>query len=147
MFDEGYETLAQDLEAAGLGDREPIETTQSKLDRLADMQAHVDVIKANAKTAREMAIPLEVLKQLEEIDRVAYEESEKIQAEIAALENEIKTVVLLDGSSVKGKFIHAVYNKGRVSWDGKLLDGMAKLIPQLEAARKVGEPTVSLRRL
>jgi hypothetical protein len=41
----------------------------------------------------------------------------------------------------------AVWNKGRESWDGKKLSGMMALIPQLEQARKIGEPTVSIRKI
>ena len=47
--------------------------------------------------------------------------------------------------SVKGARLMAVWNKGRVSWDGKKLDGMRALIPQLNEARKVADPTVTIR--
>jgi hypothetical protein len=35
--------------------------------------------------------------------------------------------------------------KGRVSWDGKSLDGYMAAHPEISAFRKEGEPSVSLR--
>lgn len=67
------------------------------------------------------------------------------QEKYAELEAQIKTAVVEAGASVKGAELHAVYAKGRVSWDGKKLEGMAALIPQLAEARTVGAPSVSIR--
>jgi hypothetical protein len=65
--------------------------------------------------------------------------------EIANLESEIKSEVLSRKQTIKFPNVMAVWNKGRVSWDSKLLEGMAKLEPKLLATRKEGEPSVSLR--
>lgn len=70
-----------------------------------------------------------------------------VSKNIAALEAEIKAEVKAGGQSVKGKYFHAVYVKGRVSWDTDMLDGMITLVPQLSQARKEGEPSITLRKI
>lgn len=87
----------------------------------------------------------EILMQVEEIRQKWNDTTDSMKNEILDLEAEIKKDVLTAGETIKSDHLMAVWNKGRVTWDGKLLDGMAKLIPQLETARKVGEPTVSIR--
>ena len=49
------------------------------------------------------------------------------------------------GATVKANGLMAVYNKGRVSWDSKLLDGYAVAHPEILAARKEGDPSVTIR--
>ena len=68
-----------------------------------------------------------------------------IQDRIAVLESEIKEAVLNLKQSLRGKGIDVVYNKGRESWDGKILTGYAVAHPEILAAKKVGQPTVSFR--
>jgi hypothetical protein len=57
----------------------------------------------------------------------------------------IKAAVIENGATVKGAHLMAVYSKPRVTWDGKILDGYAVAHPEINAARKVGEPSVSIR--
>lgn len=68
-----------------------------------------------------------------------------LQDRIKLLETEIKDEVLNLKQSLKGKGIDVVYNKGRESWDGKILTGYAVAHPEILAARKIGNPTVSFR--
>ncbi len=68
-----------------------------------------------------------------------------LQDRIKLLETEIKEEVLGLKQSLRGKGIDVVYNKGRESWDGKILTGYAVAHPEILAARKVGNPTVSFR--
>lgn len=60
-------------------------------------------------------------------------------------ENNARAAVVALGASVKGEHLHAVYSKGRATWDGKLLEGYAVAHPEVLACRNVGEPTVSIR--
>lgn len=64
---------------------------------------------------------------------------------IQNLETEITAAVLEKGETVKTESISAVWNKGKTTWDGKLLEGYALAHPDILAAKKVGEPTVSFR--
>ena len=49
------------------------------------------------------------------------------------------------GSSFKHAGVHAVYVRGRVSWDAKGLESYADDHPEVREHRRVGEPSVSLR--
>ena len=64
---------------------------------------------------------------------------------IDALENEIKTDVLLYGESVSGGMYRATYTQGRVSWDNDGMTQYAKSHPDVLEFRKQGQPIVSLR--
>lgn len=64
---------------------------------------------------------------------------------IANLEAEIKQEVLNRGETVKSKHMVVTWNKGRVSWNSRLLDGYAVAHPEILEMRKEGSPTVSFR--
>jgi hypothetical protein len=66
---------------------------------------------------------------------------------IAKLTAEIKAATIQEGKTVKGKFWQAVYVRGRVTWNTDMLDGMCVAFPELAKARKVGEPSVTLRKV
>ena len=72
-------------------------------------------------------------------------DTEELQNGIKELETEIEAEVLKMGESVKTEGIDAIYNKGRESWDGKILKGYSVAHPEILAARKIGQPTVSFR--
>lgn len=96
------------------------------------------------------AITLAMLPVQAEIDAItaAYAESEQATAaQIAELEASVKADALQVGATIKGSHLMVVWSKGRTTWDSAKLDGMASLIPQLNDARKVGEPTVSIRKV
>jgi hypothetical protein len=61
------------------------------------------------------------------------------------LEDVIKRAVLQQGASIKGKTLHAVYSRGRVTWDGKALQSYAVTHSEIKKFSKVGEPSVSIR--
>ena len=63
------------------------------------------------------------------------------------LSAQIKEAVIREEKSVKGEHYHAVYVRGRVSWNSDMLDGMIVAFPALEKARKVGAPSVTIRRI
>ena len=63
------------------------------------------------------------------------------------LEGEIRAAVLERGETMQSEHLAAVWNKGRVSWDGRLLAGYAVAHPEVLSMRKEGAPTVSFRML
>lgn len=65
--------------------------------------------------------------------------------EIATIETEIKEAVLTKGETVRTDRIQAIYNKGKTTWDGGLLEGYAVAHPEILAAKKTGKPTVSFK--
>lgn len=94
---------------------------------------------------RKDAILKQVAPQLEAIDAEFEGRLLELGDQVASLETSVCAAVKLHAQSVKGEQLHAVYSKGRTTWDGKKLDGMMALIPQLKEARKEGEPSVSIR--
>ena len=122
-------------------------TVVEMLDRLADMQAQMGVLQAHFDQLRDEIIPSEVQMQLIELDAERQTALESIQGGIASLESEIKSGVLETGISVKGAKLHAIWSKGRVSWDTKSLDGYVIAHPELTAFRKEGDPSVSIRKI
>lgn len=119
--------------------------TEEKLDRLYELKTAMTETEERKQAEIDMILTPEILAQVEEIRKKWADTTESMTAEISELEADIKADVLSCGETVKGARLMAVWNKGRVSWDGKKLDGMRALIPQLDTARKVGEPTVTIR--
>lgn len=117
------------------------------LNTLADYRAQLDYLALEKRRLLDEAIPAEVKARVAEIEAEFVDTTASARDNIEALTAKIKTAIIANGASVKGTFLHAVYTKGRVTWDGKKLDGMMSLIPALVDARKEGEPSVSFRNI
>lgn len=120
------------------------EQVTEKLERLSSLRNAAEFTRLDYETKQK-----EILKAVQaELDALDVEYKpvlEAAQQNIATLENEIKTDVLLYGESVSGGMYRAVYTQGRVSWDN---DGMSKysaLHPEVLRFRKQGQPIVTLR--
>ena len=122
-------------------------TTIEMLDQMADTQAQIDVLQIHFDHLRSEIIPPEIQMQLIELDAERTTAIESLQEGIANLEAEINANILEAGSSVKGAYLHAVWSKGRVSWDTKALDGYTVAHPEILPFRKEGNPTVNIRRI
>lgn len=118
-----------------------------KLDRLAHMQAQGDVMNTHFDTLRDAILTPEIKAGLDEIEAERKTAMDALNGGIASLTEEIKADVIQAGATVKGSYLMAVWNKGRVSWDTKALDGYAAAHPEITAFRKEGNPTVSIRGL
>jgi hypothetical protein len=116
----------------------------SKLDELSDVQSAVDVARVDYE-AKRAEIMRSVQAELDALDAEYEPLFEASTARIAALTEEIKQAVMMAGASVKGAHLHAVYTRGRVTWDTKGLDKFAVSHPEVTQYRKQGEPNVSLR--
>lgn len=119
--------------------------TEEKLNKLYELKTVMTETEERKQAEIDTILTPEILAQVEEIRKKWADTTESMTAEIAELEAEIKADVLAGKETVKGARLMAVWNKGRVSWDGKKLDGMRALIPQLDTARKVSDPTVTIR--
>jgi uncharacterized protein YifE (UPF0438 family) len=90
-----------------------------------------------------------ILQQVQaELDALEAEFGPRIAAKeeaAAVAEADVRDAALGYGASLKHAGIHAVFARGRVTWDGKGLAEYARDHPEVEAFKKVGEPTVSLR--
>jgi phage host-nuclease inhibitor protein Gam len=120
---------------------------KQKLDQLAELQAQKEYLALQKQALIDSVLTAEIKAKLAEIDAEFAPQSEAVDTNIDALTTEIKADVIQAGTSVKGTHCHAIYTKGRVSWDSKMLEGMAILIPQINDAKKTGEPSVSIRKI
>jgi Mn-containing catalase len=118
---------------------------EQKLDQLADLQAQADVIRMRFNDLRDGVMTPEIKQALADIDAEERTTLEAVSEGINKLTADVKDAVILAGASVKGKYLQAVWAKGRVSWDTKALDGYAAGHPEIAHFRKEGEPSVSIR--
>ena len=102
------------------------------LDKLADLYSAKDAI---------------MLQKQDVIDAEFEDKALAVNDTITSLEAESRTAVLEHGATVKGAYLQAVWSKPRVSWDTKSLDGFMAAHPELAQFRKVGEASVSLRKI
>jgi hypothetical protein len=121
--------------------------TTEKLNKLSELQAQADVVKLHFEDLRKSILTPEIQAQLDDIAAEERTSLDALQGGIDELTAEVKADVLNAGATVKGDYMMAVYNKGRVSWDTKGLDGFAIAHPEMQAFRKVGEPTITLRKV
>lgn len=119
--------------------------TVEKLERLGEIKKAIEKLKADETAEIETILTPEIRAEIEKIGLKWAEKIAEFQSLKEQLEAEVTAEVLTAGETVKSPEVMAVWNKARVSWDGKKLDGMMALIPQLSEARKVGDPTVSFR--
>ena len=117
--------------------------TIEKLDRLAELQAQKEVNRLDKERAIAKVLTPEIKTALADIETEFA--TTTIDSEAAVLETEIRDFVLSVGVTAKGTCLMAVYNKPRVSWDTKGLDGYAVAHPELATFRKEGEPSVTIR--
>lgn len=118
-----------------------------KLDRLSELQAQLDALRLHYDGLKADILTPELQQALSEIDADAKEALEATRGGIDNLTAEIKEDVIKSGTTVKGKYLMAVWNKGRISWDTKGLDGYAVAHPEMSAFRKEGDPSVTLRKI
>ena len=116
-----------------------------KLDQLAEFQSQRDVAMLEKQRLLDEVYSAEIKQRMNEIEAEFAGKTEAVNENIAALEAEIKQAIITHGASVKGSVFHAVFTKGRVSWDTKSLEGYATAHPELLTFRKEGEPSVSIR--
>jgi len=127
-----------------MNERPRREHVTEKLERLSNLRGAAEVARLNYESKR-----AEIMKQIQaELDALDSEYKPVLEAadeNIAALENEIKTDVLLFGESISGGMYRASYTQGRVSWDSAGMTRYAASHPDVLQFRRQGQPIVSLR--
>lgn len=131
-------------ELGSMNERPTRTRVAEKLERLTNLQGALDVTRMDYDSKR-----AEILKKVQaELDALDVEYKPMLEAaeeNVAALENEIKTDVLLYGQTVSGGTYRASYTQGRVSWDNEGMTKYADSHPEVLQFRKQGQPIVSLR--
>jgi hypothetical protein len=121
--------------------------TAEKLNLLSQYQSAPDAIRLEKQALIDSLLTPAQRQAIEEINAEYALKAQLAADRLAALEEEIKTDILAHGATVKADHLQAVWVKGRTTWDGAKLEGMMALIPQLEQARKIGNPTVTIRKI
>jgi hypothetical protein len=120
------------------------EYVAEKLERLSNLRNATEFTRLDYETKRK-AILKQIQAELDALDSEYKPVLDAAEENISALENEIKTDVLLCGESVSGGMYHATYTLGRVSWDNEGITKYAASYPDVLQFRKQGQPIVSLR--
>lgn len=121
--------------------------TQELLEKLTELYAQADALRLEKEQLIDDLTPTEIKKAIENV-RVEYSDKEQaVSKNIADLEGEVKQAVIDAGETAKGGALQAVYNKGRVSWDSKKLEGLMIAFPRIEEARKQGDPYVAIKKV
>ncbi len=131
-------------ELGEMNERPAREHVSAKLERLSNLKGAADLARLDYESKR-MGILKQVQAELDALDMEYRPVLEATEENIAALENEIKTDVLLYGETISGGSYRASYTQGRISWDN---DGMTKYAashPDVLQFRKQGQPIVTLR--
>lgn len=121
-------------------------TTQQKLDELAALQDQVAALTERFEQIKAFHLA-PVQEAIDRAEAAMKAEVAEIQPAIDGLIKDIKADVEGRAQSIKGRYLHAVYSKGRVSWDGKMLEGFALAHPVILQARSFGKPSVTLRQI
>ena len=116
------------------------------LAEMTDLQAAIDVLRLQMEDEVAAVYTPEIKAQVKAIEVRHNADQEATQARIGELRGRIKMGVLQLGQTVKGDGAQAIWIKGRVSWDTRALTGYAAVHPEIEQFRKVGKPSVSIRR-
>ena len=123
------------------------EVIQSKLNLISEYQAQKDALNLEKQTIIDTILTPEIKAKIAEVETEFSGKGETADTNISTLTAEVKEMVVHAGESVKGEHFHAVYVKGRISWDTKGLDGFALTHPEILYMRKEGDPSVTLRRI
>ena len=106
--------------------------------------------KNNAIKIAEVSLDEFVLASIPEEARNKIDEQKKhienMKTEAFEIAATVKDQIIEIGKTVTVEgMASAIYVKGRTSWDSKLLEGLAIAIPELEKAKKVGNPSVRIK--
>jgi hypothetical protein len=117
------------------------------LNELAEFQSAQALLGIQKQEQIDLILTPEIRAEIADIDYEFQMKGEAVAQNILFWEQKVKDEVLKEGATVRGANLMAVWSKPRVSWDGKLLEGMMAVIPQLKSARSEGLPSVSIRKI
>jgi hypothetical protein len=115
------------------------------IDKYSDVVLRKADLATKKQSLIDQVITPEIKAQLADIDTEFSEVDAMLNYELTQAEAEVKKEVIETGETIKGTTHMAVYSKPRVSWDTKMLDGLALVMPQLAEAKTIGQPSVSIR--
>lgn len=123
-------------------------TIEEQLETYADLLERQEMLqKQKQELLDQVVIPKKIQDQLDAIENEFQPMIDAVANHAEGLKIEIQTAVLALEQTARGNRYMAVWNKGRETWDGKKLDGYAMDHPEILQAKKIGEPTVTFRKV
>ncbi len=120
---------------------------EKQLDQLANFQAEKDYLALHKKELIDQVLTPEIKARLEEIEEEFAGRTQAVEDNIAVLEEEIRHAVIQHGETIRGTFLRAVWNQGRITWDSKAMERYSQTHPEVLAYRKQGEPFISIKKI
>ncbi len=114
------------------------------LDQLGELKARMDLARMTYDVARAVILA-PVMAELTDLEDEYQAWKASVEADVVALEAEIKSDTLACGKTQDGLRYHAIYFHGRVSWNTEQLDTIAKIMPIIDQCRKTGDPYVVIK--
>jgi len=121
--------------------------TTEMLEKLSEYYAQLDVLRFQKDELLETVMPPEIKQAVEDVNAEFADKETAVRENMANLEEQVKQAVIDGGETVKGGVLQAVYNKGRVSWDSRKLEGLMIAFPKLAEAKKQGNPYTSIKKV
>ena len=110
-----------------------------------DIALQIDQVKANKQDVIDQILPKSVRDQLDDVEAEFEADLANLSAKQKMVEDQLRYSVINAGvKKVEGAIYSATLVKGRTTWDTKTLEGMIALVPQIQVARKTGDPSVRI---
>jgi hypothetical protein len=107
----------------------------------------IDALTAERQELYDSLITPEIKAKMVEIDAKYSPRLEHLEYKKKALEDDLKASALFHEATIKGVYHAFTFVKGRTTWDNKSLEGYAAAHPEILAFRKIGEPSVSIKKV
>lgn len=122
--------------------------TIKKLEKLAELYEEAKKREAEKQALIEKLLSPEVKQAISEIEEEFSSGIASVFSSIAGLEAEVKAETVEAGETVKGAGITVVFNRGKVSWETKMIEEYLAKHPKspVAKARRQGKPYASLNR-
>ena len=121
------------------------ELIAEKIKELETALVQSDALDDEYDRKRKELIPPEVQAALDDLAAEYGPMLMSAEIAIAIKEDNLKALVIQSEKSHKGERLHFVFTPAKPKYNVQMLEGMRTLIPQLNAAREQGKPSVSLR--
>ena len=121
------------------------ELIAEKIKELETALVQSDALDDEYDRLRQKLIPPEVQTALDDLAAEYGPMLANAEIAIAIMEDSLKALVIQSEKSHKGKRLHFVFTPAKPKWNAQMLDGMSAIIPEINAAREQGKPSVSLR--
>jgi len=121
-----------------------VEKVERGLVRLAEMRDQLEMIQLAYTAAMDQATA-PVAKAVTAVKSKYEPEIAAVAKRMEELKGKIKEATIELGKTVDGEGVSSVYSRGRTGWDTAQLEFIAKSTPEVEEARKEGDPYASIK--